>query len=254
MGSRFHFFIKLESLDYSLENNKQSTRFNTLSRAGLSLTAIVADDLADNREILARLLTDIGVKVYQARNGLEVLDLVERKAIDIIFMDIRMPVLDGVQTLHKLRKNRRNEHIKMVAVSASTLAHQKDLVIDGGFDVFIAKPFKFEQVYNVLADLFDVKPLRDKEVETDNTQIDAKQEDSTDYFADLEISEDLWTQLMTATQVYHVTKLEELLLPLQQELEPQAVNADAVVQRLKQCIKDLDMHQLRRYLEKMSVN
>jgi len=254
MGSRFHFFIKLESLDYSLENNKQSTRFNTLSRAGLSLTAIVADDLADNREILARLLTDIGVKVYQARNGLEVLDLVERKAIDIIFMDIRMPVLDGVQTLHKLRKNRRNEHIKMVAVSASTLAHQKDLVIDVGFDVFIAKPFKFEQIYNVLADLFDVKPLRNKEVTTDNTQFDAKQKDNTDYFADLEISEDLWTQLMTATQVYHVTKLEELLLRLQQELEPQAVNVDAVVQRLKQCIKDLDMHQLRRYLEKMSVN
>ena len=61
--------------------------------------ALVVDDVADNRELLSRMLQTVGVRVSVAKNGADALEQARRHPPDVIFMDVRMPVMDGIQAL-----------------------------------------------------------------------------------------------------------------------------------------------------------
>jgi CheY-like chemotaxis protein len=120
---------------------------------GVQIAAIVADDDRNSREVLVRLLTDLGVEVDQAENGQEALDLATARRPDLIFMDMRMPGMDGRECARRLWERFGKEVIKIVAVSASVFEHERQQVLADGFDDFIPKPFRFERVCACLAEL-----------------------------------------------------------------------------------------------------
>ena len=114
---------------------------------GYEVKALVADDNRENREVLSQLLSDIGVSVITAEDGREAVQAAREHKPDIIFMDIRMPVMDGIEAARRILKFPDSPPPKIVAVSASALIHEQRRYLEAGFDDFIAKPLRAERVF-----------------------------------------------------------------------------------------------------------
>ncbi|WP_170130590.1 ATP-binding protein [Sphaerotilus hippei] len=121
--------------------------------ADTPVRALVVEDDAHSRDILVHLLERIGCQVEFAPDGLAGLRRAARGGLDIVFTDIRMPVLDGIQMLRQLRSQARDDQPgpPVVAVSASSLEHERRHYIQQGFSDFVGKPYAFEDIYRMLA-------------------------------------------------------------------------------------------------------
>ncbi len=76
---------------------------------------------------------------------------------DIVFMDIRMPIMDGLEATQKIWEEFGRDALKIVAVSASTLVHEQEKYLSFGFNAFLSKPFHTEQIYQCLASLLQLE-------------------------------------------------------------------------------------------------
>ena len=156
-GARFFFSIELEPAHGAAE--AEDTRWTRVQRLapGRSVQALVVDDVEANRQILGRMLEKVGVEVRLASGGAQALELLREQMPDIIFLDIRMPGMDGQEMLDQLPAENDRSAVKVIAVSASVLDHQRQRYLEGGFDAFIGKPVRSEQIYACLAEFLGVQ-------------------------------------------------------------------------------------------------
>jgi two-component system cell cycle response regulator DivK len=113
---------------------------------------IIADDYADNRELLRLLLSVAGYEILEARDGLECLRMVMAEMPDLVLIDISMPLLDGWGVLRELRADERTRAIPCVAFTAlAELNHER--ARERGFDAYIAKPFNGKDLLETVARL-----------------------------------------------------------------------------------------------------
>ena len=119
---------------------------------GHSVQALIVDDIATNRDVFSQILTRIGVQVQTAENGAEGLEQIGRAMLDILFLDIRMPVMDGPEMLEHLCERYGREATVVIAVTASVFDHQRHDYQDKGFSGFLDKPLRSEQVYACLSE------------------------------------------------------------------------------------------------------
>jgi len=153
-GSRFFFTIPLAkgTPEAAVESLKPLGR-GTRLRAGCRVSVLVVDDIAQNREVLSQMLEEIGCEVRIAASGAEALSLLTERVPDIVFLDIRMPGMDGVETARRIGRQCGPHRPVLVAVSASVLAHQQKDCLDAGFADFLGKPFRFERICECLGKL-----------------------------------------------------------------------------------------------------
>lgn len=133
---------------------------------GLRLRALVADDVEHNREVLCEALRGIGVEVVLAANGEQALSLALQERPDIIFMDVRMPVMDGIEAFRRLSQSERSRNIPCVVVSASLLPSQTAHFLELGFHDHVAKPFRFNEIHACLERVLDIRLRRRTSVPT----------------------------------------------------------------------------------------
>ncbi|HEX6278137.1 MAG TPA: response regulator [Polyangiaceae bacterium] len=123
---------------------------------------LVVDDEEDNRVVLVDLLTSAGLAVTVAADGLEALDRFAAERPDFVFMDIKMPRMDGIEAIRRIRKRADGAKVPIVALSASVYEKESDSVVRQGANSFVAKPFREQQIWDVIeAELgvkFDVVP------------------------------------------------------------------------------------------------
>ena len=118
---------------------------------GTSLRALVVEDDPHSRDVLVSLLSGVGCAVTEAVDGEAGLAACLSQPFDIVFSDIRMPRLDGLQMLQALRADDRTRALPMVAVSASSLEHQRRYYVEHGFQDFVGKPYDFGAIHDMLA-------------------------------------------------------------------------------------------------------
>jgi hypothetical protein len=98
-GSRFWVSVPLARVEAGKQLNLEPRTLNIEQpgrlAAGRTVKALVVDDVAENRDLLSRMLADIGCEVLTANDGRQGVELAFSARPDIVFMDIRMPVLDG---------------------------------------------------------------------------------------------------------------------------------------------------------------
>ena len=208
-GSCFSFAIELPPAreEVAEEGIEAWSRVTGLA-PGRRVRALVADDVAENREILSSMLGGIGVEVEVVENGKEALDRMEESLPDVVFLDIRMPVLDGLETLELVQEDERWRQVKVVAVSASVLDHERAEFLQAGFDDFLDKPFRFEDVCGSLAQHLGVEFVYGE----------GGEEESVGGMGDwrgISLPEDLVSGLVKAAEFYSVTEIEGYL----QEME-----------------------------------
>jgi CheY-like chemotaxis protein len=146
-GSRFYFEIELPPARGRLEAlDAKETREVVRLAAGSHVNALVVDDNQNNRDVLSQLLVGIGCRVRLAENASEAFDRVKEEVPDIIFMDVRMPKMNGAEATRRIIAEHGPDKIKIVAITASVLEHEKAGHMKAGFHSFLAKPFRFPEV------------------------------------------------------------------------------------------------------------
>jgi two-component system, chemotaxis family, chemotaxis protein CheY len=114
---------------------------------------LIVDDSAITREVMARTCRMSGIdlgEIYQAANGQEALDLLNNKWADIIFADINMPVMDGIELVEQLRKRDEWEQVPVVIVSTEGSKTRMEELRQMGISGYIRKPFTPEQVSEIM--------------------------------------------------------------------------------------------------------
>ncbi|MEJ2407670.1 MAG: PAS domain S-box protein, partial [Candidatus Thiodiazotropha sp.] len=118
---------------------------------------LIAEDQHDNQLLLSKLMSDIGLPVRIANNGKECVQLFQEWHPDLIWMDRRMPVMDGVEATRRIRGLKGGKKVKIVAVTASAFKEQQPELLVAGMDDYISKPFQFNEIYDSLSRQLGVK-------------------------------------------------------------------------------------------------
>ncbi|MBK9967398.1 MAG: response regulator [Holophagales bacterium] len=103
---------------------------------------LVADDVAENREILRQMLERVGFEVRTANDGLEALELLGSWRPHLLLMDLRMPGMDGLEATRTIRTAEKEGRLPIVAVTASAFEEDRRQVEEAGGDGFVSKPFR----------------------------------------------------------------------------------------------------------------
>jgi len=120
---------------------------------------LVVDDNPENRILLTTLLTNIGCNVNEANNGEKAISIFQEWHPHFIWMDMRMPVLDGFAATRKIRTLPGGEAVKIVAVTASVLEERHDEILACGCDEVVRKPFRDHEIFESMTRHLDVKYL-----------------------------------------------------------------------------------------------
>ncbi len=112
------------------------------------MRALVVDDSLINIKVATRLLTNIGLEVDYVLSGKECLNQINNYNYDIIFMDIMMPEMNGVETFHKLQEIE-GFNIPVIALTADVDNDAEARYLKEGFNDYIPKPINFEKLKNI---------------------------------------------------------------------------------------------------------
>ncbi|NGX58321.1 MAG: Signal transduction histidine-protein kinase BarA [Chlamydiae bacterium] len=116
-----------------------------------NIDVLVVDDYLINLELTKHMLQMMKCRVDTAENGVEALKKVKDKKYDIVFMDIQMPDMDGIQTTSEIRKiTENNGHIPVVALTANAIEGDREKYLDSGLDDYISKPITGEGLEEIL--------------------------------------------------------------------------------------------------------
>lgn len=112
---------------------------------------LLVEDNEINQQVAAELIESAGFIVEIANNGLEAINRMQKRAdFDLVFMDIQMPVMDGITASEKLRNDSKFDNIPIVAMTADVLAEIKERCLNIGMNDFITKPISPESVFEAI--------------------------------------------------------------------------------------------------------
>ncbi|MDH5735634.1 MAG: response regulator, partial [Gammaproteobacteria bacterium] len=114
------------------------------------LNIMVADDNAINRKLITTLLNQRGVITTEAIDGKTALDIASNNDFDLIFMDIRMPELNGIEVTENLRLREYNQYTPIIALTAHALPHEQKTFLQAGMNACITKPIVEQQIFEVI--------------------------------------------------------------------------------------------------------
>ena len=150
-GSVFKFTIPL--LYDESQQNKNDVEFEIMQNDSEGKVILVAEDDNINFLLLKTILEKKNHKVIRAKNGQEVVDLsASNSDIDLIFMDIKMPVLDGYEAF-EIIKNQKPDSI-IIAQTAHSSTEVKERIIKAGFSGYITKPLDKDKIYELINKVF----------------------------------------------------------------------------------------------------
>jgi len=116
---------------------------------------LVVDDVQSNSDLLRELLEEMNLEVVTVADGHACINAVADFKPDLILMDIRMPVMDGIQATEQLKEGSNTKTIPIIAVTASSSILDKVHILEKGFDDFLTKPFEMGDLIRVVSPFFN---------------------------------------------------------------------------------------------------
>jgi CheY-like chemotaxis protein/anti-sigma regulatory factor (Ser/Thr protein kinase) len=132
------------------EGEKQAPEV-TAPSPGMSI--LLVEDNKINQELALNMLEKAGHQVTLADNGTIALECLEQQSFDLVLMDIRMPVMDGLEAIRHIRANELTRRQVVIALSAGALDDEVSEAIAAGFDHYLTKPVDFNALDTLLADI-----------------------------------------------------------------------------------------------------
>lgn len=204
-GSNFVLRLSFQSATSTVEGVGAGQHKHARLIPGQTCLALIVDDVLHNRDILQHMLVSMGCDVLAADSGIKALEYLKVQMPDIIFMDILMPDMDGIETRKRMLAKHPELCSVFVAFSASAFEEQRQQYREAGFDAVIGKPFRVEQLHQCLARLLQLR------------FVEWGEEMRPEMDAPCSITPAFAEALIEAARVYHVTQLKRLLAELAQQ-------------------------------------
>ncbi|HEY9808421.1 MAG TPA: response regulator [Halomicronema sp.] len=146
-GTLFKFHIQTELIN-SIEIQATATKQRVISIAPNQpeYRILVVDDRLESRLLLVKLLESLGFKAKEAENGLKAIEIWSEWEPHLIWMDMRMPVMDGYEATKQIKSHLKGQATVIIALTASAFEEEKSIVLSAGCQDFVAKPFREEVI------------------------------------------------------------------------------------------------------------
>jgi signal transduction histidine kinase/DNA-binding response OmpR family regulator len=199
---------------------------------------LIVEDQAENRLLLHKLLISVGLhEISEAHNGREALKFCYHSPPHLIFMDHRMPIMDGVEATRRIRLLPNCRDTKIVALTATAFTQERQHIINAGMDEFISKPFRAEEIFACLERLLGLRFIhaeKDSPVATEKIKV------HTDQI--LALPDMLYEELQQSVMELDLQKTKSLILTIE--------NHDkALATWLKQRIDNMDFESIWQFLD-----
>jgi CheY-like chemotaxis protein len=150
-GSTFRFTIDIKKgreTDFKAQVSKP--RVMGLHLGQKAPRILVAEDNSDSRILLVKILKTAGFEVKEAVNGKEAVEKFEQWRPDFIWIDIRMPVMDGLEATRRIKQTEPGKSTIIAALTAHALEEEKEMILAAGCDDFVSKPFREQEIFEVM--------------------------------------------------------------------------------------------------------
>lgn len=153
-GSLFRVDLPLRQIgqeDISNLNSLKEKEVVGLAPGQAGYRVLIVEDQFENQLLLANLMASIGIQSKVADNGKQGVEIFTSWKPHLIWMDWRMPVMDGLEATRIIRKLPGGKEVKIVAVTASAFMEQRVVMLDAGMDDFVCKPYHSHEIYACLS-------------------------------------------------------------------------------------------------------
>ena len=161
MGSRFTVLMPMKKAEVLTADNDDGPAPSQMMssrhaprRAGKKRRVLLVEDYEGNVIVALNLLQDAGYEVIVANNGKEAIHKLETEALDLVLMDVQMPVMDGItatQVIRKMQASGELKPVKIIGMTAHALAGDRAKCLDAGMDDYMSKPFDPQRLEDLLA-------------------------------------------------------------------------------------------------------
>ncbi|MFN8579258.1 MAG: response regulator, partial [Candidatus Sericytochromatia bacterium] len=135
----------------SIDNNllENNLDINNIRR---DIKILVVEDNKINQKVAVKTLKNLGYESDIADNGIEAINKINDKKYDLVFMDMQMPEMNGIEATIEIRKS--NESLIIIALTANAMNEDKELCLVSGMNDYISKPLKIEEIKNIISKYF----------------------------------------------------------------------------------------------------
>jgi signal transduction histidine kinase/DNA-binding response OmpR family regulator len=167
-GTTFTFNIQVElAASSQVEVLSRTQKVKQIAPGQKNYRIAVVDDRPTNCLVLVRLLQSIGITPRTANNGLEAIALWQEWQPDLIWMDMRMPVMNGYEATRQIKSQSQNRQTIIIALTASAFEEERKEILAAGCDDLVCKPFSQELIFDKLTEHLGIKYLYEAETLTD---------------------------------------------------------------------------------------
>ncbi|HEY9607809.1 response regulator [Allocoleopsis sp.] len=157
-GSIFTFNIEVElAQELEIETTSTSPKVIGLESGQPDYRILVVDDRMESRLLLVKLLASVGLGVREAVNGQEAIDVWSSWEPHLIWMDMRMPVMDGYEATKRIKADLKGQATAIIALTASALEEERSIVLSAGCDDFVRKPFRESVIFEKMGQHLGVR-------------------------------------------------------------------------------------------------
>ncbi|HBF34283.1 TPA: hypothetical protein DDW35_06940 [Candidatus Sumerlaeota bacterium] len=209
-GSIFRIEIEVGKGDASEVDGKTAMQRVKKVKDNQSLCRVlIADDIEENRVLLSTILNTVGFETREACDGQETLEIYGAWNPDLILLDMRMPRVDGYEVLRRIHASDQKVSTKIIAVTASAFAENRQEILNLGADDFIGKPFRETEILEKMGALTGIQ----YEYEEPSAQPQETQSEETSLSKEhlASIPAELIAQMRDATMELDLNKLLQLL-------------------------------------------
>ncbi len=186
-GTMFAFDIQISLADSSeIETNKSIPKVIGLAPDQPEYRILAVDDRLESRMLLVKLLTSLGFSVREAANGQEAISQWKSWSPHLIWMDMRMPVMDGYEATKQIKATIKGQATVIIALTASAFEEERTVVLSSGCDDFMRKPFREEILLAKIAEHLGVCYIYEAE-ELGNQGLAASSESNSEAQQPLEV-------------------------------------------------------------------
>jgi signal transduction histidine kinase/CheY-like chemotaxis protein len=240
-GTCFQFTLPVTqvlTVDIKSERHQSALKVIGLAPQQPVYRVLIVEDQVENRLLLGTILRQVGFDVYEVENGQEAVDAFLTLQPDFIWMDRRMPIMDGIEATRQIRALPNGDKVKIVAVTASVFLAQRQEFLEVGVDDIVNKPYQDSEIFSSMEKYLGVRFIYEN---TDDAISIPKKNENTDFLK--KVPSELVTALREAAislDIEHCLNLIEQLNVIDVDLAEQLLtyihqlNFEALIDYLKQ--------------------
>ena len=198
-GTIFKFEIKARAVDAKdIESQQPTRRVIALEPNQPRYRILIVDDTPLNRQLLIKLLNPLGFELKEATNGKEAIAVWDEWEPHLIWMDMRMPVMDGYEATKHIKATTKGQATAIIALTASVLEEERAIVLSAGCDDFMRKPFRESEIFAAMNKNIGVRYVYEDPMENDSSIAQNREENALTAVAIAELPRELVANLQHA--------------------------------------------------------